>query len=102
MSVYDFHAAFKCIEKVVFYGNQYLSVSEFWKLDKEALNEVVFLTLETVRISSVLLFPFCPSKAKAVLEFLDAPSTELSKIKEPLTGYKLSFENQKIKSIKIE
>jgi len=56
------------------------------------LNEVLYLTLETVRISSVMLVPFCPAKTNAVLEYLGVNCTDISEIMESKESYKLKSE----------
>jgi len=67
MYSYNFAGAFSNIEKVVNVGNTYLSVKEFWNLAKESdpkhLEEVIYTAVDIMRISSIMMQPFCPRQA---------------------------------------
>lgn len=70
MEELDFQKAFTKIERIVYLGNHNLSTHEFWQLVKSAdqenidlLQNLIYLTFEVSRISSLLLTPFCPGLA---------------------------------------
>lgn len=67
MKQLEFTKAFPKIQKVIGLGNANLSNHEFWKLAKQSgkedlklLEDLIYVTFEIARISSTLLYPFCP------------------------------------------
>ncbi len=55
----------------MYHGNYFLNKSEFWAIKDEAhLDVVLHITFEIIRVSSILLQPYCPQLAGNVLEFL--------------------------------
>ncbi len=70
-SAYDFIEAFKKIQEVLYLGNSFLSERHFWAItDEEELNSVLFTTFEVIRVSSILLQPYCPDIASKILDFV--------------------------------
>lgn len=66
-----FHHALENIFSLSSEANRYINETEPWKMtDKEKLNEVLYSTLETIRILSVLLYPFMPQTAERIAEQL--------------------------------
>jgi methionyl-tRNA synthetase len=66
---------------VLYLGNNQLSEEEFWNLAKtndeeglEKLQDLLYVTFEITRISSILLMPFCPSIAECSLASISANS----------------------------
>ena len=57
--------------------------------DLERLEHVLYITLETMRLSSIMLQPFCPTQASKVLDFLDVESNSRS-LEEARNSYLLS------------
>ena len=82
-------------------GNKYLAEKEPWKLYKEnnisKVEQILYISLETCALLSILSEPFIPNSAKKIREILDIkliPWTKLSsekKIIEP--GHKIKKSN---------
>ena len=82
-------------------GNKYLAEKEPWKLYKEnnisKVEQILYISLETCALLSILSEPFIPNSAKKIREILNIkliPWTKLSsekKIIEP--GYKIKKSN---------
>ena len=53
MSSYDFPEALKRIETIIHLGNHCLSINEFWSLEDP--EPILYLTLETMKVVSILL-----------------------------------------------
>jgi len=48
-----------------------LSERHFWAItDEEELNSILFTTFEVIRVSSILLQPYCPDIASKILDFV--------------------------------
>jgi len=66
---FKFHHALESIFSLSSDANRYINETEPWKITvKEELNEVLYNTLETIRIISVLLYPFMPQTAERISE----------------------------------
>jgi methionyl-tRNA synthetase len=66
-----FHHALESIFSLSSEANRYINETEPWKITvKEELNEVLYNTLETIRIISVLLYPLMPQTAERIAEQL--------------------------------
>ncbi|MFZ3077824.1 MAG: methionine--tRNA ligase [Candidatus Aenigmatarchaeota archaeon] len=66
-----FHHALEAIFSLSSDANRYINETEPWKItEKEKLNEVLYNTLEAIRIISVLLYPFMPQTAERIAEQL--------------------------------
>ncbi len=88
-------------------GNKYLAEKEPWKLYKEnnisKVEQILYISLETCALLSILSEPFIPNSAKKIREILDIkliPWTKLSsekKIIEP--GHKIKKSNLIFKKI---
>lgn len=64
-----FHHALESIFSLSSDANRYINETEPWKITvKEELNAVLYNTLETIRIISVLLYPFMPRTAERIAE----------------------------------
>ena len=86
MADYNFQGAFNSIDEVLSIGNTYLSMTEFWNLAKDedptALSEAIFVALDIMRISSILLQPFCPRQSGRVLDYLGVVYRKLESIND--------------------
>ena len=62
------------MQKAAFSTNQHLSSKEFWKLTtadkKDTLNDLVYFTLESMRMISIYLQPLSPNQTGKVLKFM--------------------------------
>lgn len=66
-----FHHALESIFSLSSDANRYINESEPWKMtDKKELDAVLYNVLETIRIISVLLYPFMPQTAERIAEQL--------------------------------
>ena len=75
MSAYDFESAFKTLEKILYLGNQYLSESKFWAItDQAQLDTILYTTFEIIRVSTIILQPYCPELTGKILSFLSVDS----------------------------
>jgi len=64
-----FHHALEAIFSLSSEANRYINETEPWKITvKEELNAVLYSTLETIRIISVLLYPFMPQTAERIAD----------------------------------
>lgn len=77
-------AIWKIIE-VLHTSNQFFQSREPWKLKKatstEAMNEleaILYISCESIRIASILLWPIMPSKCTQILDHLGVPVSERS------------------------
>ena len=83
MSVQDLSGAFEQIERIAYAANSYLGRHEFWNLIKsdehtggyskeklDLLEEVLFVNFDQIRILSLLLMPYCPVTADAMLNMV--------------------------------
>jgi len=75
MAALDVPTAVKTIMSLVHETNRYIQHSAPWSLhrphQKLEQNKVIFLSAECVRVAGILLQPFMPEKAKAVLDQLN-------------------------------
>jgi methionyl-tRNA synthetase len=77
MSTYDFEAAFKAFDKILYLGNQYLSESKFWAVSDEGqLDTILYTTVEVIRVSTIILQPFCPDLTAKILSFLSVEESK--------------------------
>ncbi len=78
-----FHHALESIFSLSSDANRYINESAPWKITvKEELNTILYSTLETIRIISVLLYPFMPQTAERIAKQL---------------GIKKEFSHEKLK-----
>lgn len=75
----ELHEALDKIMEFVRECNAYVNLKEPWKLKGKELEGVLYNLLESLRVSSILLYPFIPTAAKAMAESL---GTEIKSIDE--------------------
>ncbi|PVU95425.1 hypothetical protein BB559_002728 [Furculomyces boomerangus] len=76
----DYKGALKLVNETLKLANKYFSDNKPWELNKnkdyDRLNTVVFYSLETVRIVSIMLYPIIPTKATEILDILGIPENK--------------------------
>ena len=97
MDNYDFPEALNKIEEIIYLGNHCLSINEFWSMDDP--EPVLYLTLETMRVVSILLQPFIPNQATKVLDFLEEDQRNFSNAKINLSKSSYAIDVKKIKNL---
>jgi len=88
----SFHIALEQINRVVRHGNRYVELNTPWKLAKDGedarLDTVLYHLVETLRLISLQLLPFMPTKARQMLEqIMNREVTELSMHEHSGWGY---------------
>jgi methionyl-tRNA synthetase len=82
MRKFDIPNALKTIMNLVHETNKYIQHCAPWALkapeQKQEQNKIIFISAESVRITGILLRPFMPSKAKAILDQLAVEPTKRS------------------------
>jgi len=73
----ELHEALEKIMEFVRSCNAYVNKTEPWKLKDKELENVLYNLLESIRISSVLLYPFIPSTSEKISKML---GTEMKSI----------------------
>eukprot|EP00347_Sterkiella_histriomuscorum_P001261 403372711 len=71
MKSYEFTLAFKKIEEILYIGNFILANNKFWAIkDEKELDALLYTTMEILKVTSILLQPYCPDLSKNMLDFL--------------------------------
>ena len=69
---YHFNFALEAIFHLVSESNKYINDTEPWKIkDKERLSNVLYLLLESLRYTAILLYPFIPETSEKIFEQLN-------------------------------
>jgi len=107
MSSYDFEAAFKSFDQILYLGNQYLSESKFWAVtDEGQLDTILYTTFEIIRVSTIVLQPFCPDLTSKILSFLSVEEAKRgfkhAKIDESTMQRSIVFDVEKKNEIFIQ
>ena len=97
MGIYDFSEALKKIEEIIYLGNHCLSINEFWTMEDP--EPVLYLTLETMRVVSILLQPYIPGQTSKVLDFLGEELREFSNAKINLEKKSYPIDIKSIKKL---
>jgi methionyl-tRNA synthetase len=77
----EMHKKIWCFVKAV---NKYVSDTEPWKLektDKERLSAVLYNTIESVRLISILMYPIIPQTSEKIFKQLNLPVQNYSEYK---------------------
>ncbi|KAI9302214.1 tRNA synthetases class I (M)-domain-containing protein [Cunninghamella echinulata] len=76
----EFSKALNVVMDILSEANKYFTDNEPWNLkqDQERLNTVLYYSLESCRISGILLQPIMPTKMKELLNRLGVPENERS------------------------
>lgn len=71
MENFQFHNALNDIFHLVNEANKYINQTKPWEIkDKQKLGNVLYNLLETLRFTSILLYPFIPETAEKIIEQL--------------------------------
>ena len=91
----------------MYLGNHFLGTNEFWTLaktgaeneeDRAKLEHILFVTFKIVRITSILLTPFCPALASQMLKAVKADDLQANRTESLQTKVQFCFD----KSIEID
>ncbi|HLE07894.1 MAG TPA: methionine--tRNA ligase [archaeon] len=110
---FNFHATLDKIWAFIFSLNKYINDTKPWEIkDKKKLSEVIYTLLESLRIISVLTYPFIPETSEKIFAQLGLDKSEISfstlnkfgflKSKNKIARGEILFkkiENKEVKSI---
>ena len=81
MGIFEFHHALDEIFSFIRECNRYVNENEPWKLEGEKLGHVLYNLLESLRIISILIFPFMPETAEKLAGQLGTKITDFKDLK---------------------
>jgi methionyl-tRNA synthetase len=77
----ELHEALEKIMEFVRYCNKYINEKEPWKLKDKELEVVLYNLLESIRIISVLLYPFIPKTSESIAKKLGTKIMDFDDLK---------------------
>jgi methionyl-tRNA synthetase len=77
MDQHELHNGLNKIMDFVRYCNKYVNDERPWELKDERLGEVLYNLLESIRVISILLYPFIPATSERIAEKLGTKITTL-------------------------
>lgn len=82
MQDYEWHKALEKIFELVHEANKYINQAEPWKVqDKSRLGTILYNIVESLRIVSILLYPFIPETAEKLSQQIGQEITSFKKTK---------------------
>ena len=88
MNEYKITEALNKIWRYIQETNKYINQNEPWKLEGKELEKVLYNCLESIRKTSILLWPFIPETCEKIQSLLDIKNQDLTSFDKPVSSYR--------------
>ena len=75
----------RCVQET----NKYINQKEPWKLEGKELDKVLYSCLESIRKTSILLWPFIPETSEKIFSLLNIEKQNLKELNKEIKSYKV-------------
>ena len=89
MDDYKLTEALNEIWRYVQETNKYINQKEPWKLEGKELEKVLYSCLESIRKTSILLWPFIPETSEKIFSLLNIEKQNLKELNKEIKSYKV-------------